>query len=56
MFADQIKIPRNIKTEVDIPFTPCPGGLTDILRFDHTLGIGKYELKNVATGFYVPAK
>ena len=52
----QIKIARDIESKINVSFTPGACCLPNILRFNHTLGIGKDELKYMSACFNIPAE
>src|SRR5579859_5748036 len=52
----KVEIPRDVEAKVDIPLTPCAGGLGEVLGGQHALGVTEYELEDVAAGFDIPAK
>src|ERR1700754_47165 len=52
----KVKIPGNIKSEIDITLTPGTRRLGEILRRDHALRIAEYQLENVAAGLYIPTQ
>lgn len=49
----QVEDPGYVKTKEDVPFEKGPGGFCNKGFFDHGLGIGKMQLKNMPSGFNV---